>query len=375
MKPYIYLRGLRHAEHTVFAVNDGQKYYNDPVFKSENGYPLRMAYSSGQQVKRSIIESFTSELNVPFAAITFNWEIKGNTAEMKQPFHPCDPTYVDQLIGGYMKSESDNVTIKRRSPLSISAMRPLHPLLGGLESQKEAANFDRKGFPSEYKTKETEFSKEGSNNVRVYKVESKKQIELGKEELDAWLTSNNRQLSAHYYKPDSQTRATGLFAYDIAIDLRTLFCVSTNKLEPELFPNIEEKLRAEGWIDGKNLFGKCLICPKDRRDAIIPALAHAIINWRITSNQARTFSLMETVALAISDNANQIAYAIRGELRDDTDKQQAVPKIDETSTAALFITPIASSYIAGSIGAANALDKAEAKLIELMTAFDYENQV
>ncbi|MFX7506721.1 hypothetical protein ABTJ37_20625, partial [Acinetobacter baumannii] len=91
------------------------------------------------------------------------------------------------------------------------------------------------------------------------------------------------------------------------------------------------KLRNEGWIEGKNIFGNCLICPKEKREEIIKSLAYALINWRITSNQARTFSLMETVALAISDNANQISYAIRGELRDNTERQQAVPKIDETA--------------------------------------------
>jgi hypothetical protein len=70
-----------------------------------------------------------------------------------------------------------------------------------------------------------------------------------------------------------------------------------------------------------------LICPKSKRDEIIPKLANALINWRITSNQSRTFSLMETVALAISDNANQIAYAIRGELRDDREKPTAVLRL------------------------------------------------
>jgi hypothetical protein len=83
---------------------------------------------------------------------------------------------------------------------------------------------------------------------------------------------------------------------------------------------------------------------------------------------------METVAIAISHNANQIAYAIRGELRDDTERQQAIPKIDETAKADFFVTPIASSFIAGSVGSADALEKAEQKLIELMMAFDYENQ-
>ncbi|MDR3653352.1 MAG: CRISPR-associated protein Cas7 [Paludibacter sp.] len=352
--PFIYLRGLRHAEHTVFGVNDGQKFYYDPQFGR------KMAYSSGQQVKRSIIEA----LDMPFAAITFNWEIdkKENKANQKEPHSPCDPTYSDQLLGGYMKAESGNMTVKRRSPLSISAMRPLHPLLGGIENPTENLTFDRTSHPDDH-------------DVKVYWLENKKRgNELSTEELDEWLTTNRRSLPNRAFIQD-QTRASGLFVYDIAIDLRTLFCVSTNKLEPELFPEIEEKLRNEGWVDGKNIFGSCLICPKDKRESIIPALAKAIVNWRITSNQARTFSLMETVAIAISDNANQIAYAIRGELRDDTERQQAVPKIDETAKADFFITPIASSFIVGSVGSADAIESAEQKLIDLMMAFPYENQL
>lgn len=352
---YIYIRGLRHAEHTVFAVNDGQKYYVDPQFGRQ------MAYSSGQQVKRSVIEA----LDMPFAAMTFNWEIdkKENKASQKEPHSPCDPTYTDQLLGGYMKAESGSFTVKRRSPLSISAMRPLHPLLGGIEYPKENLTFDRTSHPEHHE-------------VKVYWLENKKRgSQLSKEELDEWLTSNQRALPNRAFIQD-QTRASGLFVYDIAIDLRTLFCVSTNKLEPELFPQIEEKLRAEGWIEGKNIFGSCLICPKEKREKIIPALAHALVNWRITSNQARTFSLMETLAVAISDNANQIAFSIRGELRDDTEKPQATPIIDETTSADIFITPIASGYIKGVTGAsANRLDDAEQRLIDLMMNFDYENQL
>ncbi len=351
---FIYLRGLRHAEHTVFAVNDGQKFYYEPQFRK------KMAYSSGQQVKRSIIEA----LDMPFAAITFNWEIdkKENKASQKEPHSPCDPTFSDQLIGGYMKAESGNLTVKRRSPLSISAMRPLHPLLGGIESPTENLTFDRTSHPDHHE-------------VKVYWLDNKKRgTELTKEELTEWLTTNRRNLPNRAFIQD-QTRASGLFVYDIAIDLRTLFCISINKLEPELFPEIENKLRAEGWIEGKNIFGNCLICPKEKREKIILALASAIVNWRITSNQARTFSLMETVALAISDNANQIAYAIRGDLREDSDRLQAVPIIDETVKADLFVTPSASAFVVGSVGSADALEKAEQKLIELMMAFDYENQV
>lgn len=352
--PFIYLRGLRHAEHTVFAVSDGQKYYYDPQF----GY--KMAYSSGQQVKRSIIEA----LNLPFAAITFNWEInkKDNKASQKEPHSPCDPSFPDQLLGGYMKAETGSATVKRRSPLSISAMRPLHPLLGGIESPTENLSFDRTSHPEHH-------------HVNVYWSDGKKRGEkLTDEQLNEWLSSNNRSLPNRAFIQD-QTRATGLFVYDVAIDLRTLFCVSINKLEPELFPEIEQKLRDEGWIEGQNVFGHCLICPKEKRTTIIKSLADALINWRITSNQARTFSLMETLAIAISDNANQIAYAIRGELRDDSDRPRATPKIDETTNAEIFVTPMANGYVAGSIGSADALEKAEQKLVKLMMDFDYENQI
>lgn len=352
--PFIYLRGLRRVEHTVFSVNDGQKFYIDPQF----GY--RMAYSGGQQVKRSIVEA----LGLPFAAITFNWEIdkKDNKASQKEPHSPCDPTYADQLLGGYMKAESGSLTIKRRSPLSISAMRPLHPLLGGIESPTENLSFDRTSHPEHH-------------DVNVFWIDGKKRgAKLTEEELNEWLTSNKRSLPNRAFIQD-QMRASGLFVYDIAIDLRTLFCVSTNKLEPELTPEMEAKLRLEKWVDSENVFGKCLVCPKEKREEIIPLLADAIINWRITSNQSRTFSLMETLALAISDNANQVAYAIRGELRDDTEKPRATPKIDETSKAEIFVTPVASGYIAGSIGSVDALDIAKQNLIDKMIEFDYENQI
>ena len=352
--PIIYLRGLRYAVHTVFGVNDGQKYFIDPQFGKQ------MAYSSGQQIKRSIIEA----LNLPFAAITFNWEIdkKSQKASQKEPHSPCDPTFADQLLGGYMKAESGSFTVKRRSPLSISAMRPLHPLLGGIEYPTENLTFDRTSHPDHHK-------------VNVYWMEGKKRgPKLSEEELDNWLTINQRNLPNKAFIQD-QKRASGLFVYDIAIDLRTLFCVSTNKLEPELFPEIHDKLLNEGWVAGENVFGKCLICPEEKRKEIIPTLANALINWRITSNQSRTFSLMETLALAISDNANQIAYAIRGDLREDSERPRAIPKLDETTKAELFITPSAAGHITGAIGSPEAIDLAQKRLENLLIEFPYENQL
>lgn len=349
--PFIYLRGLRHVSHTVFAVNDGQKFYFDP----QSG--RKMAYSSGQQIKRSILEG----LNMPFAAITFNWEIdkKGNKANQKEPHSPCDPTYADQLLGGYMKAGAGIMAVKRRSPLSISPMRPLHPLLGGIASPTENISFDR--------TTHT-----GNHKVKVHWTEGKDRgTEVSDEELQAWLSSNVRTLPNRAFIQD-QTRASGLFVYDMAIDLRTLFCVSVNKFEPELYPEIEAKLREQGWKEGKNAFGNCLICPKEKRDEIIPALAKAIVNWRISTNQSRTFDPMGIVALVISDNANQITYAIRGDLREDSERPRATPIIDLKAKADFFVTPIAGSYVPGAIGSVDALENAEAKLVQLMSDYEYD---
>jgi hypothetical protein len=351
MNPYIYLRALKHAEHTVFGVQEGQKTYYDAQFGQY------CAYSSGQQVKRSVLEDLTANLNVPLAPVTFNYNVtKDKQLENKEPWSPCDPNYIDQLIGGWMRAGDGN-TVKRRSPLSISAMRPLHPLLSG--TVKENLTFDRSNRPD-------------NNPVNVRMAGSDKL--LTEEEIEAYLTTNNRTLPRRNWIPDNR-RAQGLFVYDIAIDLRTLFSVSTNQHEPELSKEKIEELKTKGWIEGENTFGKCLIMPKTEREKVIPALANALLNWRITSNQARTFSLMETLAVAISDNASTLTGAIRAKLIDDGDRPKAKPIIDETAGADLFITLPCSGYIATVNESADALVKAGEKLASMMNAFDYENQI
>ncbi|NWJ51132.1 MAG: CRISPR-associated protein Cas7 [Bacteroidetes bacterium] len=351
MKPYIYIRALKHAEHTVFCVQDGQKTYFD------NQFNRVVAFSSGQQVKRSILDTLTSTLNVQMAPITFNYNVNSKKElENKEPWSPCDPSYIDQLIGGWMKA-GDGITVKRRSPLSISAMRPLHPLLAGVD--KENLTFDRSDKPDR-------------NPVVVRLAGSEKP--LTEEEIETFLNTHNRTLPRRNWIPDN-ARTGGLFIYEVAIDLRTLFSVSLNQHEPELSKPIIEKLRNDGWVESENVFGKCIVLPKGQREKTIPALAHALLNWRITSNQARTFSLMETLAVAISDNANTVAGAIRAKLIEDTEKPKAKPIIDETTSAKVFVTLPCAGYIVTVNETVDALEKAEKELTDLMLAFDYENQL
>lgn len=351
--PFIYLRGLKHAAFTVFCVADGQKNYYDPQF----GCPV--PYSSGQQVKRSIIEALTEELSIVPSPTEFFFDIDKNGAMKEgEVLSSCNPEYVDQLLGGWMRTPKGGKekAVKRRSPLSISAMTPLHPLLASVP--KENLSFDRSDRPDLHKV----VVRDSNNNI------------LTDEQVSQFLDGSDRSLLRKWIPGNS--RATGLFTYDVAIDLRRLFCVSTSLIEPELSTETMEKLKADGWKPGHNVFGECLVLPKEKRDKVIPALADALIDWHITSNQARTFSLMETLAIAISDNANTLAAAIRAKLIDDgSDRQKAKPIIDEHAGAKTFITLPCSSYVVTEDESADALEQAKQELIDRMTAFDYENQL
>ncbi|HET8861466.1 CRISPR-associated protein Cas7 [Marivirga sp.] len=347
----IYIRTLKRAEHTVFNVSDGQKYYFDSQFGR------RIPYSSGQQVKRSLVDALCETINQIPSPTTFLFDVtKQKELKEGEVYATCDPTYADQLFGGWMKASKGGKerTLKRRSPLSISAMRALHPLLAGLDS--ENASFDRSDRP---------------NNKVI--IRDEKGNQLNEEEIVSLLEEKDRSISRKWIPNNS--RATGLFVFDVAIDLRRLFSVSINQLEPEMSDETIEKLKVEGWIESENVFGKCLVAPKALREKWIPGLAKAIINWRITSNQSRTFSLMDTLALSISDNANLIAGSIRAKLSEE-DSRKADPIVDESINGVdTFVTLQAGAYIHTKSEKVDALESAEKTLVALMKAFDYENQL
>ena len=162
-------------------------------------------------------------------------------------FATCDPSYADQLFGGWMKAAKGGKdrTIKRRSPLSISSMRGLHPLLAGID--RENISFDRSDRP---------------NNEVI--IRNEKGEELNDEQIAELLEGKDRSLSRKWIPNNS--RAVGLFVQDIAIDLRRLFCVLLNKLEPEITDETEAKLREAGWQETTTVFGACLVAPKEIRE-------------------------------------------------------------------------------------------------------------
>lgn len=306
------------------------------------------------------MDKLNEVLNVEPSPTEFYFDIdKKGALKEGEVLSSCDPHYVDQLLGGWMRTPKGGKekAVKRRSPFSISAMTPLHPLLASVP--KENVSFDRSDRPNVHKV----VVRDANGNV------------LTDEQMNNFLNGSDRSLYRKWI-PDN-TRATGLFVYDVAIDLRRLFCVSTNQLEPEITSDMVEKLKNDGWKVVNTAFGECLLMPKEQREKVIPAIADALIDWHITSNQARTFSLMETLAIAISDNANTLAAAIRAKLIDDDNetKPKAKPVIDEHAGAATYITLPCASYIVTETESADALEKAKQDLINRMLTFDYENQL
>lgn len=353
-KSFIYLRGCKHVAFTVFCVEDGQKSYYDPQFN------VRVPFSSGQQVKRSIMDKLNEVLNVEPSPTEFYFDVdKKGALKEGEVLSSCDPHYVDQLLGGWMRTPKGGKekAVKRRSPFCISAMTPLHPLLASVP--RENISFDRSDRPNVHKV----VVRDSNGNV------------LTDEQVSNFLDGSDRSLYRKWI-PDN-SRATGLFVYDVAIDLRRLFCVPTNQLEPEITSDMVEKLKNDGWEVVNTVFGECLLMPKEQREKVIPAIADALIDWHITSNQARTFSLMETLAIAISDNANTLAAAIRAKLidSDDESKPKAKPIIDEHAGATTYITLPCANYIVTETESADALDKAKQDLVNRMLTFDYENQL
>ena len=254
--PFIYLRGLKHAAFTVFCVEDGQKSYYDPQFK------VMVPYSSGQQVKRSVLEKVTDVLGVQPSPTEFYFDVdKKGALKEGEVLSSCDPHYIDQLLGGWMRTPKGGKekAVKRRSPFCISAMTPLHPLL--VSVPKENISFDRSDKP----------------NVHKVVVRDASGKELTDEQVSNFLDGSDRSLYRKWIP--NNNRATGLFVYDIAIDLRRLFCVSTNQFEPEITADMVETLKADGWHVVTTSFGECLLMPKEQREKVIPAIADALIDW------------------------------------------------------------------------------------------------
>lgn len=363
MNNYLFIRGLRRADHTVFAVAEGQKTYREPQFGRD------LPYSSGQQVKRSILDALVQHMGISRAPVEFQYKLDKKDLSKASPsediaLQQLDPRNADELLGGWMrasgkgteKKEEDYLgVIKRRSPLSISALHPLHPLLASTVKE-QAISFDR--------------SDDGNSSVKLLDHEGKA---MSSSDMKQYLEKHDLFLrKAKYVDARYAKRAYGLFIYDIAIDLERLFAVSIDETQPEVDPKLHEKLREEGWKDHTNTYGRCLVAPKEVREEVMPALAESLVEWHIASNQARTYSPMETLAVAVSDKANEVNAAIRSRLETNENGHPTATPILDDRIGELYTYLPAESYVSGVNPSVTALKDAEKSILEKLKAFNYD---
>jgi hypothetical protein len=350
-KHELFIRTLKKIDFTVFCVDTDQKKYYDKQFG------VMLPYSSGQQGKRSIMDNALEQLNLCHAPITYNFKATKkdgkSTLEQKEITQPCDPTYFDQLLGGWMsaiskkddkrgeKSEktenedevavdTDKNVYKRRSPLSISALTPLHPLLATLTKEK-TMTFDR-----------------SESNDEVINVRDGKGSSMDEEAIKNFLETCNSKLTKRKLVSgkEGKERANGLFKQDIVIDLRKLFRVPIVLNDMEISEETIEKMKDEGWSEINDAFGKALLLPKKYHEEYAEAIAWAIVTWRITSNQSRTFDTMPTLSIAVSNNAYEIPSAIRAEIEEVDGKTEGKLVIDTNyPNTKIYSTNLLKGYL------------------------------
>lgn len=367
-KRYLYLRTLKNVDFTVFCVDKDQKTY----FNKEFG--VYLPYSSGQQTKRSVLESILDELDLTKCPVTLKYGIENLKIKQKEVIQPCDPTYFDQLIGGFMSApekdekkkskkrktidveseteevndnelESDDAVYKRRSPFSISALTPIHPLLATVFNEKVI--FDR-----------------SENVLDNVVLKNSKGIAMSIDEIEEFLDENNKRISKRKFVGEKK-RANGLFKNDIVIDLNRLFRVPILDNDKEISSTTQQKLLDNGWIVIENNLGKWLELPKEKHDEAAESIARGIVNWRITSNQSRTLDFMSTLSIAISNNAHEISSAIRADLVDfDLDGKERVKLvIDEYyPNTKIYSTKLLNAHVLNAKTSYTALEDAVSEI-------------
>jgi hypothetical protein len=266
--------------------------------------------------------------------------------EIVNPYH---------LLGGFWKNHENDKggVLKRRSPLSISAMVPIHPLLSSILNE------------------DISYNRRNTENVSVKFIDEKNGNEVYPEKLSEILKNLGKRMED--FSPtqfiQDQKRTSGLFKFDVAIDLRTLFAVNLSETDPEIYQEEIETLKKSGWKEIDYDFGKAIVAPKELREKIAKAVAKGIVNWRIQTNQSTTFSPMPTIALSVSNNAHDITNSIRAEL---VEEEKANIVIDD-SCSKVFSSDSIKGFVA-SHKKTNDIKDAEEYIYNKIMEFDFEHQ-
>lgn len=325
----LYITGVKHVNLTVFNIDDDTKTYYDPIHNKS------LPFSSGQQIKRCFMDNIRKKYYdiFDFSTMEMRYNITKDSIEQKEALSSADNTCIDQMIGGYMRArKKDNEnnkkgdetnTITRRSPISFSPMTPVHPDLVSLTSN-HLSTMDRTDRP----------------NDSIYFTKNNKEVD--QEKILRYLDETNSFISKRktYYE---HKKVSGLFKFDMAIDLERLFRVSIKKYDPEVYPSAIKKLKDLGWKKVIIRGEEYLELPKEQHEKYAESIAESLIEFRINSNQSRTLDFMPTISIAVSDNPQLIPMVYRRKIDGDNNNKLFIDNSsDEIKT---FNTPLIEDYV------------------------------
>lgn len=341
-KNYLYVRIIREVDMAVLSVGeDGQKKFFDPI----SGQYL--PYSTGQQVKYSVMERYRSNLNVSPAQlmIVHRSDKDGKVKEGEIYFDDPNPAFAELLLRGYFRNikrkgdkkgkqskveiededdsdDRDTTIIKRRSPMSISSLVPLNSRLATIQTVSGSVCVDR--------TSSAQFHKlVFDDGVRLILFDDVKDEKI------------RSRMKPRKFDKSKKSYAHGIMVCDFALDLDRLFAVSLQVQEPEVSLKVIENLRANNWFEFFHpQIGNMLGLPMELRGELIEAMSDALINWRITSNQTQHFTPMNTLAVTVSTSANEITSCVIPVFsRNDKDRDILVNfDIEETKNSKVFVS-------------------------------------
>lgn len=309
----VYVRLIREQEPSVLCVGSvdkksQQKRYFDPLANSF------LAIGTGQQTKYSFINEFLYEQDLSPAPVTFIVEDKKGDGKISQQvaFTEPDPMHPEALLRGYMKTvkvmkdanggrkkkkddeedEADGKTYKRRSPMSFSFYVPWNHRLAGNPQMPNSVSINRSDSAEFHNL----YLNEGDRMILFDDIEDQEIRD---------------RMVARKFDPAPKSMSVGLYTSDIVMDMDRMFSVTDNAIEQEVPDQYLQAMREAGWTEFKHSqYGTMLDMPDDEKQKLIEALAHALLNHRITSNQSANFSLMNVVAVVVSTNANEVKSAV-----------------------------------------------------------------
>lgn len=377
----LYIRSIREIDMAVLGVGeDGQKSFYDPISGK------RVPYITGQQGKFGIVEKILQTLGASPAEmiIVHRPDKDGKFKEGEIYFEDPDPSHPEIWARGHMKNvkrqkskdgtktkkskktsgesseedseEQDTTIIKRRSFMSSSSMVPLNSRVIELSKSRGSVCVDRSSSAQFHKL----MLDENGRNILFDDVQD--------EDI-------RNRMKPRKYNGSEKSMIHGIMVHDLALDMDRIFAISCQKVEPEVSPKVLERLRSSGWV---NIFhpqiGDMVYLPKEFQAALTESLAEAIVSWRVTSNQSQHFTLMNTLAMTVSTNANEVkSCVIPVFTKNDFDKDVLVNfDIEETKDSKVFVSKSIKILTPEYNGACsiNAMDMAREFIIDKISSYE-----